>query len=144
MAWTFAVALLAGCSREPPPVCAAYLECFYPEGEDSPYLLRDDERALGSDGKRAEMLATFGPGGECWRNGSIDALWETCEGVCEAVLWSECRAFGEQGVSSCVEGAREAPVFKPPGGSTPAVSCDSLEAPPDRSGTAAAGDSGPS
>jgi hypothetical protein len=126
-----AVALGAGCSREPPAVCEAYVACFHPADDAaSPYTLRDPED-LGRPEQLAEMKATFGPGGECWKNGPTDGLWGTCERLCAAILYSECAAFdrGEED-AACVQPQGGATVFKAP--DVAAVPCASLEATPAR------------
>ncbi len=112
---TFATALMTSCAAPQPEECAAFLACFYPEGAESPYTGAvdaglDDLAELG-----AGAIASYGPDGECWRNGESDPLYKTCRDACIGAMLSECDAEASGARDGiCVEGSGQVLDFVPP------------------------------
>lgn len=130
----------AACAAPQPDACAAYLACFFPEGESSPY--RDVSGADCSDEStpsalcQAELAAQgdearafYGPEGECWRSGTDDPLYKTCVMVCAAALREECQIAKSGGPREayCVVGDGNARRFEPPSDASLSLSCTELE-----------------
>lgn len=122
----FALWLLAGlplgCAEPPPPECQAYVGCFYGDGA-SPYEGHPDYQRL--EDARSTVLAAYGEGGECWRNGGGDVLWQRCREGCLAVLDASCQAFEDGGEDAfCVDAPGGEAVFA---GGGVSVSCKDVE-----------------
>lgn len=140
LALALAAGLVAACAAPQPEACAAYLACFFPEGEKSPYrdvpgtdCSGEDppanlcEAELATQGEKAH--AYYGPTGECWRNGTGDPLYQTCLSACLSALRVEC-ALAEEAKpreSYCVVGEGDERRFEPPAEPSLAKSCVELE-----------------
>lgn len=115
---TLLTGLLAGCEEPAPLECQAYIGCFYGD-EPSPYEGHPDYARLVE--RRAEVLAAYGDGGECWRNGRGDLLAERCREGCLSVIDASCRSFregGDEGFCVLEEGGEQ--IFQ---GGEASISC---------------------
>lgn len=119
-------AFATSCAAPPADECVAYLACFYPEDDTKGSPFEDDlmRPELADEEERARAL--YGQGGECWKNGTEDPFYATCQTACIEAIREECDAFAASTGGVCVRDEGGEVTFAPEDGSGPAVSCAAL------------------
>ncbi len=78
-----------------PKVCEVALECVYAISDGGAVGQANEfsEGAnLQSPDNKAAVYGAFGEGGECWKNGPMDAYYGLCLETCQEILLEDCES----------------------------------------------------